>query len=132
MLGGGWENLTINSGFPATYHLALVAAIQVEWMETNRKQQFEMEIALDDPRKTLLRTIGQFEAGRPVGIPEGQSQRLQLALQASVQFPQPGQYVLIARSGDVERQVGFRVQEGPVLKMKRGLQGPQDGEKQAS
>src|SRR4051794_15726942 len=82
LLGGGWEQLVINSDFPVKHRMAIGAAIQVEWMETNQKHQVELEVSVDDPRKTVFKTGGQFEVGRPPGIPEGQTQRVQISIDA--------------------------------------------------
>ncbi|MFN0073609.1 MAG: DUF6941 family protein, partial [Chloroflexota bacterium] len=110
---------------PVEHRMAIVAAIQVDWMETNQRHQVEIEVALDDPRKTVFKTKGQFEVGRPAGIPEGQSQRIQISLDAELTLSEPGQYVLVARAGGDEKQVPFRVQVGPMLAMKNHLENDQ-------
>ena len=120
LLGGGWDRLTVNTGFPTDRRIAVALAVKVSWNETNQKHTFEVEVASEDPAteepKSLLKIAGQFEVGRPAGIPQGQDQRVQLAIDLNLKIEAPGTKVIIARiEGQEMRRIRFTVVPGPML-----------------
>lgn len=123
LMGGGWDMLTVNTGFPYQQRCAVAASFAVPWNETNQPQQVEIEVASEDGG-TLASVAGQFEVGRPPGIPPGQTQRMQFAADLALTFAQPGAFVIIARiAGRDARRVHFNVVPGPLLATKN----PQGG-----
>ncbi|MBI4233749.1 MAG: hypothetical protein HY686_04845, partial [Chloroflexi bacterium] len=120
LLGGGWDVLTVNSGFPLDQRCAVALAIKVPWNETNRKHTFEVEVSAEDPvteqPKSLLKAGGQFEVGRPPGIPLGQDQRVQIALEANLRIEAPGAKLIVVRvEGEEMKRTSFNVVAGPLL-----------------
>jgi hypothetical protein len=115
LLGGGWDILTVNTGFPVDQHAAIAAAFKVPWNETN--QPHNIELAIEDEDGTeKLKVAGQVEVGRPPGILPGQDQRAQIAIDFTMKLERPGSYVVIARIDGTEgRRVPFRVLAGPNL-----------------
>lgn len=112
IIGGGWENLTVNSPLPHLHPCAIAAAFRVPWNETN--QQHSIEIAIDNQDgKELLKVEGQIEVGRPPGIPLGSAQRVQMAIKLGLPIEQFGTYVIIARiEGEEKRRVEFNIVPG--------------------
>ena len=109
VLGGGWDRLTIRSGFPLNRQIGIALSFKVPWAETNERHQFEIEVATDDA-ESLHKAGGEIEVGRPPGIPPGADQRVQMAVTAHIQFKQAGQYVIIARvDGEDSKRVVFSV-----------------------
>jgi hypothetical protein len=124
LLGGGWDRLTVNSGFPYTQPSAIALSVRVPWNETNQKHGFELEVASEDPAsevpKTLGKVTGDFEVGRPPGIPPGANQRVQLAVGFALKIEGPGSYVIVARiEGQELQRTGFNVVSGPMLQARR-------------
>ena len=127
LLGGGWDRLTVNSGFPRNQHCAVAMAIKVPWNETNHKHTFEIEVVSEDltteEPKSMVKMAGQFEVGRPPGIPQGQDQRIQLALEMNLRIDKAGEIVTVARiEGQEMKRIHFTVIPGPMLS-KRPQQG---------
>jgi hypothetical protein len=128
LLGGGWDKLTVNSGFPRNQRCAVAIAIKVPWNETNHKHTFEVEVvsedmATEEPR-SMIKMAGQFEVGRPPGIPQGQDQRIQLALEMNLRIDKAGEKVIIARiEGREMKRVHFNVIPGPMLSTKPRQEG---------
>lgn len=120
MLGGGWDLLTVNSSFPVSRHVAIAAAFNVPWSATNQKHNVEISIVAEDASEALGGIAGEFEVGRPAGIPPGSAQRTQLAAEAVVEFKLPGAYSIRCKiDGQEQRPVPFRVVEGPLLALKK-------------
>jgi hypothetical protein len=112
VLGGGWDVITINSAFPATHHLGLAAAFRVPWTETNQRHTFELAIVNEDSDEALVTLNGEFEVGRPPGIPQGTEQRSQIAAEMTIEIPSPGQYAVRVRLNGEDRpeqQIPFMV-----------------------
>ena len=119
LMGGGWDVLTVNSGFPVKHQCAVAASFRVSWKETNQRHNVEIEIATEDGQ-TLAKVDGQIEVGRPPGIPPGQDQRCQLAGSAVLDLKDAGRYVIIGRiEGRDAARVNFNVVPGPMLAMKK-------------
>lgn len=99
---------------PPLNHFGIGVAILVPWEETNRRHHLTLKLETEDG-KDLTRMEGDFEVGRPAGIPAGSDQRAVLAINADIQFPKPGGYRVIAETGQERRSVSFRVHdEAPV------------------
>ena len=114
LLGGGWDRLTVNSQ-PAKRSFAVALAFRVPWHETNRQHVFQIEMADADGRNALT-VQGQFEVGRPAGIPQGQPQLIQLVGNVDATFEKLGTYVITARvNSEMERSIRFNVVAGPGL-----------------
>jgi hypothetical protein len=114
LLGGGWDRLTVNKDFPVNQHCAIAAAIKIPWNETNTKHVFEIEVLSEDPTteepKSIAKINGQFEVGRPAGIPAGQEQRIQMAIDMGLRLENPGTKTVIARiDGNELRRLLFSV-----------------------
>ncbi len=123
LLGGGWDRLTVNTGFPIDQRCAIALSVRVPWNETNQKHVFEVEVMGEDTQteqpKSLVKVGGQFEVGRPPGIPQGQEQRIQLAISMNLRLDSPGTKVIVARIEEQEmRRVHFNVIPGPMMPMK--------------
>jgi hypothetical protein len=112
VLGGGWDVLIVTSPFPYRRRFALAASFKVPWMDTNTPHQVELKILDQDQTKVLFQISGALEVGRPLGIPAGQEQRAQMAVDVDLQFEGPGTYVAVASiggDGGDERHYPFNV-----------------------
>lgn len=123
LLGGGWELLIVNTGFPVERHCAIAVSAKVPWNETNQRHTFEIEVLEETPGteapKSLVKVGGQFEVGRPPGIPLGSDQRIQLAINMNLKIETPGMRVVVARiEGQEMRRIDFNVVPGPMLTMR--------------
>ncbi len=105
MLGGGW-NFVRAPQFPLQHQMAIAVGFSVEWLETNRRHDFRIEMRNEDGGQKVADLAGQFEAGRPAGIPPGAEQKVLLASSFVVQLERPGQYVvrLFLNGHEVKRQ----------------------------
>ena len=70
ILGGGFSNVNIRSGWPATHKFAIAMAIKVPWIHTNEDHRFGILIQSIDGGE-LAKVEGAFQAGRPAGVPPG-------------------------------------------------------------
>lgn len=114
LMGGGWQTLTVNT-LPAPHTLAVAVAFSVPGDETNQIHDIQIEVA-DQDGKSLLTLDGQFEVGRPAGIPKGGAQRVQMAINMGLQFERLGDYIITTRiKGEVSKQVPFNVVQGSAL-----------------
>lgn len=72
--GGGWSQVT-TGGAPVTMFLA--AKLLVPWTQTNRRNGIALELFTADgdavvgPDGLPVRLLGDFEVGRPPGLPPG-------------------------------------------------------------
>lgn len=112
LLGGGWDRLAVNMDMPR--HFAIAVSVKVPWAETNQRHKLEIEVLSEDPNteevKSLAKMGGQFEVGRPAGIPAGREQRVQLALDVGMKFDMPGIKRVVAHlDGAVSKELGFDV-----------------------
>ena len=127
LTGGGWDRLTVNTGFPFTKPIGLAAAFRVPWNDTNRPQNVEIEIQSDDGA-SIGKMGAQFEVGRPPGMKPGQSQRFQLAANLPLTLGAPGSYVVVARvEGQEASRVPFNVTAGPMLQARQQPGNPERG-----
>ncbi|HVM12241.1 MAG TPA: hypothetical protein VM638_07185 [Actinomycetota bacterium] len=113
VLGGGWERLQFDS-YPQTVPVGIALGVRVPWGETNQKHSFRIR-GLDADGQELFGGQGEFEMGRPAGLPLGTSQIFQVALQLPLPVPAPGQYSVEADvDGAVRRSTPyFAVQTRP-------------------
>lgn len=112
LLGGGWENLVVNSSFPVQQICAIAASFRILWNETNQRHNVEIEV-MDQDGQSIVQLNGQVEVGRPPGIPPGSAQRSQLGFSAVLTFDSPGSFVIIARiEGHEMKRTDFRVVAG--------------------
>jgi hypothetical protein len=124
--GGGWDRLTVNSGFPVNQGLGLAASFSVPWNETNQPGRFNIEVQTQDGA-VLAGFGGEFKVGRPADHPPGQVQRAQLAANLGLELKEPGTYVVVAKLEDQEMgRVPFFVVPGPMLAMQRAAQGSEN------
>lgn len=123
LLGGGWDTLTANQEFPFARHLAVATAFRVPWNETSQRHTVQIEIQDEDGR-VLFGAGGEIEVGRPPGIPAGEAQRAQIALDVMLTIERPGNYVVVGRivGEEGETRVPFRVILGPALAMRQWQQ----------
>jgi hypothetical protein len=117
--GGGWDRLTVNSGFPVHHPMGIAVSIRVPWNETNQTGNVEVEVLTEDGA-SLARIEGQFRVGRPADHPPGQDQRAQVAGNMTVELKEPGVYSIVARlEGQEEQRTQFFVVPGPMLAMRQ-------------
>ena len=114
LLGGGWDRLMVNKVFPFDQHCAIAVSLKVPWNETNQKHTFKIEVISEDQNteepKSVAEIQGQFEVGRPAGIPVGQDQRIQLAIDMGLKIESPGTKNIIASiDGTQLKQLHFNV-----------------------
>jgi hypothetical protein len=112
LLGGGWDRIPLNKDVPQ--HFAIAIAVKVPWGETNKRHTFELEVLSEDQNteevKSLAKMGGQFEVGRPVGIPAGRDQRIQLAIEMGLKIDHPGTKKVVASiDGAVPKELLFDV-----------------------
>ena len=113
MLGGGWDVMTINSGFPAQHPFAIGLGLSVPWNETNQRHNLTVEV-LDEDGHEAAKMTGQLEVGRPPGLPMGQAQRVVVALNGVLGVEKPGNFVIVAKVEDQEaKRIQFRIVPGP-------------------
>ncbi len=117
LLGGGWDSIRVQRAFPVNQNLSIAVGIKVPWNNTNQKHQFEVEILAEDIQteepRSLAKMTGQFEVGRPPGIPAGQDQRIQIAMNIVLPLEAPGTKNIVARiNGTEARRTQFRVIDG--------------------
>jgi len=118
LLGGGWDQIVVNSQFPINQKMAVAFSVKVAWNDTNKKQAFEIEILSEDKDtealKSLMKAGGHFEIGRPPGIMPGQDQRFQIALDTILKIEEPGIKTVVARvEGQELKRTNFYVRANP-------------------
>ena len=114
LIGGGWDKLTASKPFPIQQHASLAVALKIPWSETNQRHNFEIEVMGEDPDseqpKSMAKVQGQFEVGRPPGIPPGQDQRIQMAIDMILVIDSPGTKTVAARIDGIEsKRIQFNV-----------------------
>ncbi len=78
------------------------------------QHQIEIEIAGEDGAQ-IANLAGPIEVGCPPGIPIGRTQRVQLALDATLQFVKQGGYVItVSVEGQESRRLSFYVTALPA------------------
>jgi len=112
LLGGGWS-LIWAKDFPVQHQLAVAAAILVPWMDTNHKHQFRIRLRGEDG--TSFGDIGgEFEQGRPPGLPPGSTQRVLISMNMAIKLEKPVEAVAELWLDDkLAKSVPFRVVKRP-------------------
>ena len=87
LLGGGWS-LIWAKDFPVQHQLAVAAAILVPWMDTNHKHQFRIRLRGEDGA-SFADVGGEFEQGRPPGLPPGSTQRVLISMNMAIKLEKP-------------------------------------------
>jgi len=130
--GGGWDKLTVNTGFPFIRQIGIAASINVPWNETNQDGTLRIEILTQDA-KSLAKMEGKFRVGRPADHPPGEDQRAQIAASLGIEIETEGVYVVSAHLEDQEEaRVKFSVVPGPALAMRKQIESERDPPQQAS
>ena len=108
MLGGGWS-IVWAKDFPAQHQMAVAAGILVPWLETNTRHQFRIRIVAEDG--ALFSEVGgEFEQGRPAGMPAGTTQRVMIAANMGIRIEEPCEAAAeLWLDGALARSVPFRV-----------------------
>ncbi len=120
LLGGGWENLVVSSGFPTQQLLGVATSLRVPWNETNRRHNVDLEVAHEDG-STVVQVGTEVEVGRPPGIPLGADQRAQIAINVILPISTAGRFVVVARIGGEEKmRTWFRAVAPPVAVVRTG------------
>jgi hypothetical protein len=108
MLGGGWTFIWAKS-FPAQHQLAVAAGILVPWLETNTTHAFRIEMRAEDGTK-FGEVGGNFERGRPAGLPAGITQRVMIAANFAIRIEKACEGVTELWLNDtLAKSVPFRV-----------------------
>jgi hypothetical protein len=112
LLGGGWS-LIWAKDFPVQHQLAVAAAILVPWMETNQRHQFRIKLRSEDGT-SLADLGGEFEQGRPPGLPPGSTQRVLISMNMSIRLEKPVEAVAeLWLDETLAKSVPFRVVKRP-------------------
>lgn len=112
MLGAGWTDIrppVDQEGRLGPVHFGIGVSVLVGWNETNQRFPVVLTITGEDGGDPLVRVEGQIEQGRPPGLPPGADLRSVIGLDADVQFPAPGGYVVAVSLLDQVKTVSFRV-----------------------
>jgi len=98
VLGGGWERLQFDT-YPQTLPVGIALGVRVPWGETNRRHSFRVR-GLNADGEEIFSGQGEFELGRPPGLPKGMSQMFQVAMNLPLPVPAPGEYTVEATIDD--------------------------------
>ncbi len=112
MLGGGWSLVWVKE-FPAQHQMAVAAGILIPWMETNARHQFRIYVHAEDG--TAYGDVsGEFEQGRPPGLPPGTTQRVMLTVNMGIKLEGPAEAAAeLWLDGALARSVPFRIAATP-------------------
>jgi hypothetical protein len=120
--GGGWTELYRGqlgpNDEPPINHFGIAVSVLVPWDETNQQHHLVIQIEKDDG-KELGRVEADFELGRPPGLPEGGEQHAALGIGADIAFSELGGHRIVAKVGDHERSVAFRVRDQSQMFLQR-------------
>ncbi len=97
VLGGGWT-IVWAPDFPLTHNAAIAVGMMVDWPETNQKHSIEVALVTGDGQQVGEPLVGgDFEVGRPPGMPPGAAQRFMLAAAVALNLDKPGPYEIVVR-----------------------------------
>lgn len=114
MLGGGWSTIRVKQ-VPAQHQMAVAAGILVPWLDTNVKHRFRIVLRTDDAQTTFGQVEGEFEQGRPAGVPAGTTQRVMLAINMGIRLEKACEAVAeLFLDGELARSVPFRIVQLPA------------------
>src|SRR6266536_3343202 len=92
VLGGGWTNIWARE-FPTVHQGSIAVGMMVPWNETNRRHSVEIVLLNSDGQQVGDPLVsGEFEVGRPPGMPQGVAQRFMVAATVNFAIQRPGQY----------------------------------------
>jgi hypothetical protein len=112
LLGGGWTMIWAKE-FPAQHQMAVAAGILVPWLETNAKHNFRILVRAEDGT-TFTDVGGEFEQGRPPGLPPGTTQRVMFTVNMGIRIERPVEASAeLWIDGTLARSVPFRIVERP-------------------
>jgi uncharacterized protein DUF6941 len=112
VLGGGWSYI-FTQRVPTVHQMSVTVGLLVDWMETNRRHDFKVEIRHEDTGVVPVVIQGQFEQGRPPGIPPGIQQRVMLTFNVQLPIEAVGQYAVgLQLNGKVAKKQPFMVMQG--------------------
>jgi len=106
LIGGGW-NVHSPKQYPSDLSFGLAIGILVPWNECNRVQRFHFVIKGSEGPTELASGGGEFEVGKPPGIPPGMKQRVVVGISGLLKIPEPGSYEVIVTVGEAEKHVTF-------------------------
>ena len=110
--GAGWDRVTRRfprGQQPRAHHFGIAVSVIVPWTEANRKHHLSLWIEPEDGGPALIKADGEFEVGRPAGVPSGSDRRAVIAVDAVVEFPKAGGYRLVGETGGNRRTYSFFV-----------------------
>lgn len=108
--GGGWSMVWAKE-LPAQHQMAVAAGILVPWMETNIRHRFRVVVRQEDGA-VFSEVGGEFEQGRPPGLPPGTTQRVMLAINLGIRIEHAGDAVTELFLDDaLARSAPFRIVE---------------------
>jgi hypothetical protein len=97
VLGGGWT-IVWSQNFPLAHNTSLAVGVLVDWPETNQRHSIEVALLTSDGQQVGLPLVGgDFEVGRPPGMPAGAAQRFMLAGGTTLNLENPGPYEIVVR-----------------------------------
>jgi hypothetical protein len=96
VLGGGWTVVSALK-FPVTHNASIAVGAMVDWQETNHKHSVEIALTSEGKQVGDPLVVGEFEVGRPPGMPAGASQRFMLAAPVSLNLQTTGLYEIVVR-----------------------------------
>jgi uncharacterized protein DUF6941 len=113
MTGGGWNVLRFPQ-LPQDWSFQIALGIDVGWNETNMPHELRVNVQDPDGAATNEGLTGQFETGRPPGMPAGQDQRLVMSIGARASFSTAGPHAAVVEvDGEEVGRTRFYVAEGP-------------------
>ena len=106
ILGGGWS-VYRSAVYPAQVQLALGISILIDWSEAGIRHPVTITMADEGGVLLIPELRGQVEAGKPVELGAGVTQRALLAVNAGLVIPRPGRYVIAATAGASRAEASF-------------------------
>ena len=112
MLGGGWSVIWAKE-FPAQHAMSVAAGILVPWLETNSRHRFRVLVRTEDG-VTFGDISGEFEQGRPPGLPPGSTQRVMLTINLTIRIERACEAMTeLSLDGKLVKAVPFRIVQTP-------------------
>jgi Family of unknown function (DUF6941) len=113
MVGGGWNVLRFPE-LPHQWSFGIALGIDVGWDETNRSHDLLIHIEDPDGGQLGEPLEGNFETGRPPGMPPGQEQRLVMSVGTTATFTTIGPHAAVVQvNGEELGRARFYLTEGP-------------------
>src|ERR1044072_1898344 len=113
MVGGGWNVLRFPE-LPHDWSFGIALGIDLACAEPNRSPDLVLKI--EDPDGVQLGDSleGNFETGRPPGMPAGQEQRLVMSIGTTATFSTSGPHAAVIQvDGEELGRTRFYLNEGP-------------------